>query len=151
MSSNELRLDHARAPDISLVFHADNAENAHGIEGSTRHDAPYPDGGGCHGGLHARELHTFLALGGGAIRPGPVETPAGNIDILPTVMHLLGLAAPEGVDGRVLEEALKDGTRMAPTALDQVLMSENTLGPVTRLSATDLGAARYLNRAWIDD
>ena len=145
LPTSALRQDHARAPDISLVLRANDDANAHGISGSTLHDAPYPTGGGCHGGLHARELHTFLALGGASIPSGPVDTPAGNIDILPTVLNLLGLPPAEGIDGRALNGT--DGV----AAQDQVLSSTNTTGPITHLSVTDTGTARYLNRAWVED
>lgn len=151
LPSEVLRLNNDRAPDISLVFRSNDAPNVNGIEGTTLHDAPYPEGGGCHGGLHARELHTFLALGGAAIRPGNVETQAGNIDILPTALYLMGLPEPGGIDGRVLSEAMAGGPDpMSITAMDHVLTSSNTTGPRTHLSVSDIGRARYLNRAWIE-
>ncbi len=151
LPSEALRLKNERAPDISLVFRSDDKVNANGIEGTTLHDAPYPEGGGCHGGLHARELHTFLALGGAAVRSGNIETQAGNIDILPTAMHLMGLPEPEGIDGRVLSEAMIDGPDLASiTGKDQILTSSNDTGPRTHLSISDIGKSRYLNRAWVE-
>ena len=150
LSSTELRLEHARAPDISLVLHSDDRTNNHGLPGTTVHDAPYPVGGGCHGGLHPRELHTFLVLGGAAFRPGAVvDAPAGNIDILPTVLTLLGLPVPDGLDGRALAEALASGSDVGDWT-DHVLVSQNKTGPRTYLSVTDLGHSRYLNAAWIE-
>ncbi|MEM7061411.1 MAG: alkaline phosphatase family protein [Pseudomonadota bacterium] len=147
LRSECLRLNHARAPDVSLVFRSDDTPNAHGVIGTTVHDAPYPEGGGCHGGLHAKELHTFLALGGTAFQTTDITVPGGNIDILPTVMHLMGLPAPDGLDGRVLSEAMEGGPD-TPPAQEQILTSANPVGPRTHLSVTDIGTTRYLNRAW---
>ena len=39
----------------------------------------------------------------------PVDAPSGNIDLAPTVLRILGIPAGEGMDGRVLEEALVNG------------------------------------------
>ena len=147
----ELRIDHARAPDISLVLAAREASNAAGITGLSVHDAPYPEGGGCHGGLSHWELHNVLMLGGSAFRSGvQIRAPAGNIDVLPTVFSALGLDVPGDIDGRVLAEGLADGPD--PESLqweDSEIVSENTRGPRTHLSVSDLGHSRYLNRAWV--
>ncbi|MFK7942260.1 MAG: alkaline phosphatase family protein, partial [Paracoccaceae bacterium] len=98
-----LGLDHPRAPDIVLVCQTAEDKNVHGVNGLSLHDAPYPEGGGCHGGLSIWELHNVLCLGGAAFRQGAeIAAPAGNIDILPTVMSLLGLVPPTEIDGRVL-------------------------------------------------
>jgi len=143
-----LRINHARAPDISLVLRADDGVNDHGRDGRSVHDAPYPVGGGCHGGLHARETHTFLACGGRAFAPGAVsDAPAGNIDIMPTVMALLGQSAPDGIDGRALTGDLKE----TPEAKQRVLTSELRGAFRTNLAVTDIGPARYLDRAWVED
>ena len=147
LRSAEIGLGHVRAPDISLVLANDDAPNADGVPGTSLHDAPYPVGGGCHGGLNPRELHTVLTLGGSAFRQGAeITAPAGNTDILPTVMRLLGLPVPEGLDGRVLEEALADGPE-PPVGTERVLLSD-TPGRRTHLAITELGHGRYLDAAW---
>ena len=100
----ELRIDHARAPDISLALRATAGANAAGIEGLSVHDAPYPVGGGCHGGLSQWELHNVLMLGGSAFRSGvQIDAPAGNIDVLPTVLAALGRAMPSLEHGLICQ------------------------------------------------
>lgn len=147
----ELCLDHPRAPDISLVLRARDDPNREGIGGISVHDAPYPEGGGCHGGLSKWELNNVLVLGGRRIRQGSeIGAPAGNIDILPTVFELVGLPTPDGIHGRVLREAFRDGPD--PESLDwseRVIASTNS-GPVTRLDISEIEGVRYLNRAWVE-
>ena len=97
-------------PDVVTIYREgviNAAANAHGLPGSCCHDSSYPAGGGTHGGLHPIELNTWFAMGGDALVGGTVSTlPTGIVDVLPTVLHLLGLEAPPGTQGRVLREAL---------------------------------------------
>ena len=53
--------------------------------------------------------NTLIARGPGFLRSTVVDTPTGNIDVAPTILHLLGLPGGEKMDGRVLQEALADG------------------------------------------
>ena len=76
----EVGLDHARGPDISLTLRSHAGPNAHGLPGMTVHDARYPVGGGCHGGLNRHELATVLAMGGMALRTGVEVGVAGGHD-----------------------------------------------------------------------
>lgn len=151
LTLDHLGLDHARAPDIAMAFKSDDTKNAFGRHGQTRHDAPYPVGGGCHGGLSRYELHNFLSLGGQAFRTRTtLDVPAGNVDITPTVLALLGCNVPAGFDGRALTEAFRDGPHATELDwTDDIIASPNDTGPATYLSVTDLGHTRYINRAWI--
>ena len=144
-------LRHERAPDIAFAFRSDDTANAHGRHGATRHDAPYPVGGGCHGGLSRYELHNFLSLSGPAFKQRTVlDVPAGNVDITPTLLHLFGIAIPDGIDGRSLSEAFVGGPRADDLAWsDDIIASTNEQGPTTYLSVTDVGHTRYINRAWV--
>ena len=129
------------------MMRSTGSKNAWGIEGTTSHDAPYPVGGGCHGGLSSYELNNVLALGGSRFKTHQViSSPAGNIDILPTVLHLLGMDQPGGIDGRVLAEALVGMPETTTTAAKR----ETIAAPngQTQLSVTDFGTQRYLNKAW---
>jgi len=139
----DVGLDHHRAPDIGLVLRSSDAPNAHGVAGTTVHNSIYPAGGGIHGGLHAKELHSWLAVGGEAFRNAHVsDTPTGIVDVLPTVLHILGVKAPL-VDGRVLVEALVDGAD-TPRVTSETLKSETAHGRETQLEVSHVGDARYL-------
>ena len=53
--------------------------------------------------------NTLIARGPGFLRSTVVDTPTGNIDVAPTILHLLGLPGGGKMDGRVLHEALAGG------------------------------------------
>jgi len=143
---------HARAPDISLVCRHEDSDNAWARRGQSLHDAGYPVGGGCHGGLSPYELHNFLALSGGCFGQGLVTgLPAGNIDICPTIMKLFGQNICDEVDGRILVEGLKNpGNLNAEKPIEHTFISGNSSGAVTHLNVTRMGSAHYLNRAWVE-
>ncbi len=153
LTHEDVALAHRRAPDIALVLRTTDEENEWGITGMSHHDAIYPIGGGCHGGLSPYELHNVLAMSGTRFKKGETMiVPAGNVDITPTVLDVLGFEVPEDIDGRVLREAYSD--KSAETAMpevrDETLSSTNSEGPVTHLSVSWVGTTRYFNRAWVE-
>jgi arylsulfatase A-like enzyme len=148
----EIGVDHPRAADIVLALSHDDGMNEWGRAGLSADNAPYPENGGCHGGLSRYELENFIAMAGSAFRSGAViETPAANIDILPTVLSVLGIGIDHRIDGRALAEALP-GHDGGPEggARDLLLSSTNASGRRTHLSVTEYRGARYLNRAWVE-
>ena len=69
-----------------------------------------PAGVGTHGGMSRHELrNTLMARGPSFRRSTSIDTPTGNIDVAPTILHLMGLPGGEKMDGRVLHEALAGG------------------------------------------
>src|SRR5205823_5736781 len=72
---------------------------------------PIPPVGG--GGRH-RRYGIFLAAGPG-VEPGMIEG-ANITDVAPTALHALGLAVPQGMDGRVLTELFSDGRAVEAAA-----------------------------------
>lgn len=141
----DLGIDGARAPDIGVVLRASDGTGPHGWPGTTVHDAAYPDGGGIHGGLHPIELHNWLACAGPSFKEGAVsKTPCGVIDVLPTMLRLLGLAEPDDIDGRVLEEAMKNGPAVTPDVTTESIVC--TAGG--RLEVSHVNGTRYLEGLW---
>ncbi len=145
-------LEHRRAPDIGLALRSEDSVNEHGRPGATVHDSHYPIGGGLHGGLHPLELRTWLAADGDGFR-NRLRSPltAGIIDVLPTVLDLLGVAPPDRIDGRVLGEALADhGDAPPPEVSHQRFTAEGAAGYRAHLAVTRVGTTPYLDRAWTD-
>jgi predicted AlkP superfamily phosphohydrolase/phosphomutase len=52
-------------------------------------------------------LHGILIARGPAFQPGAKPESARLVDLMPTILHLLGVPIPAGLDGRVLTEILK--------------------------------------------
>ena len=97
--------DSPYAADIVFSFRWNAGVNAYGIPGLIFAEAR--TGSGMHGSLGKFDIHNTLLAGGPDIRAGyRDEYPTGNIDVGATVLHLLGIAHPDGADGRVLTEAL---------------------------------------------
>ena len=148
----DVGIAHTRAPDIAFACRHDDNANTWGIAGETLHDAIYPVGGGCHGGLSKYELHNFLALSGSCFgKSCEIALPAGNIDITPTLLKLFGCDICEEVDGRILNEALcgpmSSGTQ---EPVEHTYVSRNKSGAITHLNFTQMGSTRYFNRAWVE-
>jgi arylsulfatase A-like enzyme len=56
-----------------------------------------------HGGrLHADQLRVPLWISGPGVSPGETAVPISLVDVMPTLLELLGVPAPAGLDGRSL-------------------------------------------------
>ncbi|MFQ5995237.1 MAG: alkaline phosphatase family protein [Acidiferrobacterales bacterium] len=146
-------IEHRRAPDIGLVLRNDDAINAYGVAGSCQHDQyVYPVGGGLHGGLHALELNNWRAISGDAFRSACTSSLAtGTIDILPTILTILGIPIPDHVQGRVLREALAENTDpLSPEMFQKTFTAEGRDNYRAYLSVSYVGGMFYLNRGWVD-
>jgi arylsulfatase A-like enzyme len=106
---------HDRSADLVATFAGSEAPDEWGLPGLAPFDAPdVPEGGGMHGGLHRAELATVLVMQGGPFRSGAVaQAPADLTDIVPTVLHMLGLPA-EGMEGRPLLAAFEASADAPP-------------------------------------
>jgi phosphonoacetate hydrolase len=106
-----LDLNHARAPDLAFVLASSEASDHLGLPGIGLYmGGDVPSYGGMHGGLNRYELATVLMLAGAGIEEGVVaDSPAGLMDVAPTILALLGLPAGATMTGRVLAEAFGDG------------------------------------------
>ncbi len=133
-----------RSPDLIMSFPWQSADNPAGYPGS----APATGGAvgqGQHGSLSQHELrNTGLASGPSFKRNTIIDTPTGNIDLAPTILHLLGLdAEASAMDGRVLAEALESGTPGA-TPNRQVHRAERP-GFCQELQVSAMGSTRYVD------
>ncbi|UIJ91766.1 alkaline phosphatase family protein [Sinorhizobium meliloti] len=102
--------DHARAPDVSFSFRADDGIDPFGLTGGTFYDSDCQTGLGVHGGLHSKELSAVgIAAGTAFPAAGSISAvPSGICDFVPTMLHLLEIGRPSTMSGRVLHELLWD-------------------------------------------
>lgn len=100
--------DHERAPDMYFVFHADDGIDPFGLAGGTFYDNARRPGLGAHGGLHPKELAAVGIVAGSTFLGGDAVSaiPSGICDLIPTILHLMGISAPASMTGRVLFEVL---------------------------------------------
>ena len=102
-----VRANTADAPDVMVALHWNQKLNRFGIPGQIFTDATRGAGKGSHASLSEFDVHnTLVAAGPGFRRAMLNDLPSGNIDLAPTVLHLLGLESPHKLDGRILFEAM---------------------------------------------
>jgi arylsulfatase A-like enzyme len=149
-----LELVHAanaeRAPDIMLTFPWTSADRGSGLRGTDLANVaaggtPYASDHGSMSPWNVR--NTLLAWGPHFKTQTRVRTPAGNVDVTPTILALLGLPM-DGLDGRVLEEALGDGpdperveveTRTHVTAVGEYRAA---------IQLSTVAGRRYVDKSW---
>ena len=104
----KLFLEGPRSPDIALSFRWNDAFNGNGFSGHVYSAGGLP-GAGTHGSMSRYEINNVFMCSGPLFRKS-VRTlvPSGNIDLLPTMLKVLGIPLREGMQGRVLGECFDD-------------------------------------------
>jgi hypothetical protein len=112
-------------------------------------DTPLQQGQGMHGSFSRADTMNFMAAAGPSFKRGYVDNaPVSNADMGQTLARLLDLKIPfrGSLMGRVMEEALPDGTE--PMVDAQTLRAEpGSNGLATIVSASQVGKTRYLSAA----
>jgi hypothetical protein len=125
------RFDSPESADIIFPFRTLPGSNKYGAPGLIYGEGKRP-GGGTHGTLGKSDVNNTLVAVGPDIRAGlRSELPSGNIDVVPTILHLLGLQPPTPTDGRVLREALAGEPWQPGAPVIQQLKAERKLGDKT--------------------
>jgi hypothetical protein len=94
-------------------------------------------------------MNNLLALGGADFKHGYMSPwPAGHTDIVPTILHFLKIAAPTGVTGRVLDEAIGDGGE--PPEPQSRLCEVEARHRSQQLQLWRVGASTYVDRGWVE-
>jgi predicted AlkP superfamily pyrophosphatase or phosphodiesterase len=147
-----------RAPDIVMTFPWSSAQGPFGLPGTsyTAANATGPLAGtaGNHGNMSPWTVrNTFFAWGPDFKRGVTLRTPAGNVDIAPTLLTLMGLDKDVDLarfDGRPLREALLDGPDEEQIPVDTHTYTVEILGGSYRaaLQFTVLGGHRYVDKSW---
>ncbi len=146
-----------RAPDLLLTFPWTSEPNAFGVPGT---DLACVSGGARlyasdHGSLSPWNVrHTLLAWGADFKRGATVRVPAGNVDVAPTILALLGLEDGEGdaasarLDGRVLREALVGGPHAEQLAVHTRVHTVTAGTHRAAVQVSEVLGRRYVDKAW---
>ena len=111
-----IRIETRFGPDVVVAMRWSDRANQFGVPGEIMADAKRGVGQGTHASLSKYDVHNILVAAGPDFRRGAITTlPSGNIDLAPTIFHLLNLKPAEKFDGRILSEALIS-TPEAPSA-----------------------------------
>ena len=138
-------IDGPRSPDLTMSFKWDSSPNDAGYPGSTVSWGGEV-GVGTHGGMSKHELrNTLLARGPSFKRSTVIESPTGNIDVAPTILHLMGLPGGDEMDGRVLYEALVGGDESTEVESRMVTHVAELGDYRQEVSVTTVGDTAYLD------
>ena len=101
-------LDSADAPDVTFSMNWNHGVSDRGVPGMLISDGIRGRGAGMHVSLSPYDMHNTLVAAGPDFRERLAsDLPSGNVDVAPTILHLLGILPAERMDGRVLWEALQ--------------------------------------------
>jgi arylsulfatase A-like enzyme len=140
-----------RRPDLLVTFPWTSGDNAFGVAGS---DLACVSGGAKlfpsdHGSLSPWNVRsTLLGWGAGFKRGIRSTAAAGNVDVAPTALALLGIADREGMDGRVLAEALSDGPDPEQVAVCTETHVVTAGAYRAALQVTTAEGHRYVDKSW---
>ena len=147
----DARIDTAWAPDIVFSYRWSEEKSRFGSPGlliSEGVKGKLP-GFGTHASTSRFDFHNTLVGAGPDIRAGyKDEFPSANVDVAPTILHLLGIAPPQPMDGRVLKEALAAETFAPPAVTTQFLHAKREIEDKKweqYLKYTVFGDWRYLD------
>jgi len=137
-----------RAPDIIVSFSYDENAAVAGVAGISY--ASSVNRRGDHGSFSPTDTLISLMASGPDFKEAFNDTlPTANVDIAPTVARILGFAMP-AAQGRVIEEALRDGPPLSEYAvLNKIHRSSTNTGLTVKLptdldgSAVDAKLTRY--------
>jgi arylsulfatase A-like enzyme len=104
-----VRADTSEAPDVMVALRWNSKPNRFGVPGQIITDNSRGPGEGSHATLSEFDVHNTLIAAGPDFQKGVTTSlPSANVDIAPTVLHILGLEPSQKVDGRVLSEAMDE-------------------------------------------
>jgi arylsulfatase A-like enzyme len=90
----------------------------------------------------------FLAWGEGFKRQVTSRVPAGNVDVAPTILALLGIPGGAGLDGRVLAEALAGGPDEEQVAVDTRVHTVEAGAYRAAIQLSVVAGHRYVDKSW---
>jgi arylsulfatase A-like enzyme len=141
----------ARGPDLLFTFPWTSRANAFGVPGT---DLASVSGGAKlyasdHGSMSPWNVHnTFLAWGVDFKKRATVRVPAGNVDVTPTILALLGIADRGDLDGRVLAEAFEDGPDAEQIAVDTRVHAVESGVYRAAIQVSEVDGRRYVDKSW---
>jgi arylsulfatase A-like enzyme len=99
-----------------------------------------------HGSLSPYDMHaTFIASGPAFGQGLTSDTPTGATDIMPTILSILGLPVPDGLDGRIVSEGLVSVEDAAPAAEDILLEPATTGSSARNVMLHRVGSTTYVH------
>src|SRR5438477_8787140 len=124
---SEARIDSKHVPDVVMAFRWNDSKNQFGVPGMIEADWQRGAGKGTHATLSRFDMHNTLIAAGPDFRRGQVDDlPTGNVDLAPTILHVLGIKSASRINGRNLSEAMTDSDPATATSKPETKTIEAT-------------------------
>ncbi|MBW7893197.1 MAG: alkaline phosphatase family protein, partial [Chitinophagaceae bacterium] len=145
LSFNAVHWNHSyRAADVLVSVAWDDRKNEQGFAGTD-----FATGVAGHGGSSPYEIHIALMAYGPSFKNAAVTNlPTSNIDIVPTVLAINGLKAPETMQGRIINEILRNQNSRPEKPKKKTISVSTGLKPgkyTVTMECTTLGDYRYID------
>ena len=115
------------APDVVMAFRWTDLQNQFGVTGEIDADWQRAAGKGTHATLSRFDMHNTLIAAGPDFKRGQTDDlPTGNVDLVPTILQILGIKVPHQMDGRILSEAVAAPTSLLPAPKPETKKIEAT-------------------------
>jgi len=103
----QANIQNDRAPDVVMAFRWEASKNQFDIPGLIDADWQRAAGKGTHATLSRFDVHNTLIAAGPDFKRGETnDLASGNVDLAPTILHILDIKPPQKMDGRILSEAM---------------------------------------------
>jgi arylsulfatase A-like enzyme len=147
LSFETIHWNHSRAADILVDANWDDRVNSAGYAG-----ASFMGGVAGHGTIGYWDVHIPLIVSGPAFKNAfESELPTSNVDLAPTVLHILNIAIPATMDGRVMSEMLRKPVPGAATKAKKETIEAQASYPggtyKVTMERTILGKYQYVDGA----
>ena len=114
---DQAKIDNQHAPDVVMAFRWNDSKNQFDVPGMINADWQRGAGKGTHATLSRFDMHNVLITAGPDFCRGQGnDLPSGNVDLAPTILRILGITAPQQLDGRILSEAMTGASIPKPSA-----------------------------------
>ena len=144
---SQIHLDSQDAPDIAVSLRWTAEKSGNGTPGMLVGDkTSFGAGQGAHCSLSPYDMSATLVAAGPSFHSGVTSTvPTGNVDVAPTILHLLGIDSK--TDGRILNEALKGApASVTPSQPRRIEALANNGGIIWRqyLKTVEVNGVHYI-------
>lgn len=144
LSHDLIHWNHDRAADILVTPNWSHDKNQYGYAGTTN-----LAGVAGHGSLSPYDIHATLIASGPAFKSAiRSATPTANVDIAPTVCRILDIPTGTQMDGRVINEFLRDNQADPDPVLSTTLVVSHK-GYTLELQTTNVGPYLYIDHATV--
>ncbi len=144
-----------RTPLLAVSPRWSDAVNEFGVAGQVMSLTTQSALRSSHGSASPFDMHATLIAYGPSFGEGVTTAlPTGAVDLLPTVLHLLGIEEHTPVDGRVLWEMLRTSSGEPGALMDKIVVPavpSNGADQQARLQIHQVGTTTYLHGSLQDD